>query len=64
VACGGLNQVKASATIDGADFKGLHSLAEAAGDLFVCGIVLYSGEMLLPFGKGLYAVPISALWES
>jgi hypothetical protein len=57
-------EVKASATVDGADFKGLQSLADAAGQPFACGIVLYSGETLLPFGKNLYSVPISALWES
>ena len=56
-------EVKASATVESADFKGLQSLAEAAGETFICGIVLYSGETLLPFGKNLYAVPISALWE-
>ncbi|MCL5997445.1 MAG: ATP-binding protein [Chloroflexi bacterium] len=57
-------EVKASATVDGADFKGLQSFAEAVGQPFVCGILLYSGETLLPFGNNLYAVPISALWES
>jgi uncharacterized protein len=57
-------EVKASATVEGADFRGLQSLAEAAGQSFACGILLYSGETLLPFGFNMYAVPISALWES
>lgn len=55
-------EVKASAMVEAADFKGIKSLAEAAGESFACGIVLYSGETLLPFGKNLYAVPTSVLW--
>ena len=26
------------------------------------GIVLYSGEQVLPFGEDMWAVPINALW--
>jgi predicted AAA+ superfamily ATPase len=55
-------EVKASCTIDAGDFKGLQSLAQTAGDAFVCGIVLYTGEFVLPFGSNLFAVPFSALW--
>jgi predicted AAA+ superfamily ATPase len=57
-------EVKASATVEAADFKGLESLVNAAGQSFSCGVVLYTGETILPFGKHLFAVPISALWES
>lgn len=28
------------------------------------GIVLYTGEHVVPFGEGLWAVPISKLWQS
>ena len=28
-----------------------------------CGIVLYSGENILRFGEGLWALPINSLWE-
>ena len=27
------------------------------------GIVLYTGENVLPLGKDMYAVPIAALWD-
>ena len=30
---------------------------------FTSGIVLYDGETAAPFGEGLYAVPVRALWE-
>ena len=28
------------------------------------GVVLYDGETCAPFGEGMYAVPIRALWET
>lgn len=57
-------EVKASATPSSSDFKGLKSLAECAGEKFVRGIVLYTGNEVIPFGKNLTAVPLPALWES
>jgi predicted AAA+ superfamily ATPase len=57
-------EVKASATVTAADFRGLSKLKEAAGRRFVCGVVLYDGELSAAFGDGLYAVPIRALWET
>jgi uncharacterized protein len=56
-------EVKASATVTGADFRGLRKLADAAGKRFAAGLVLYDGEASVGFGDGLYAVPIRALWE-
>ena len=56
-------EVKASATVTAADFRGLRKLREAAGDKFVAGVVLYDGESTVGFGDGLLAVPIRALWE-
>ena len=38
-------------------------LAEACGDRFVSGIVLYDHAKVVPFGERLCAVPISALWR-
>ena len=55
-------EVKASATVISADFKGLRKLATAAGTDFKFGAVLYDGDMALPFGKHLFAVPLSHLW--
>jgi predicted AAA+ superfamily ATPase len=55
-------EVKASATVDSRDFKGLRHLQETEPALFQQGIVLYTGRELVPFGKGLWAVPLSAWW--
>lgn len=54
-------EVKAAATVVPGDFKGLIKLKDAVGDQFACGVVLYDGETILPFGEKLYAVPISVL---
>lgn len=54
-------EVKASATVDGADFKGLRKFQALAGAQFHSGIVLYDGTQALPFGDGFWAVPLAAL---
>lgn len=56
-------EVKASATVVHGDFSGLRVLADAAKDQFACGMVLYNGNDVVPFGKALAAVPISSLWN-
>ena len=56
-------EVKASATVTPADFKGLRKLKEAAGSRFKGGAILYDGEACAGFGDGLYAVPIRLLWD-
>lgn len=55
-------EVKASATVIGSDFKGIRRLAEAVGDRFAGGYVLYDGDQVVPFGERLWAVPLSCLW--
>ncbi len=55
-------EVKASATVTAADFRGLRKLREAAGSRFATGVVLYDGEASVGFGERLYAVPVRALW--
>lgn len=55
-------EVKASATVNAVDFKGLRKLAEACGNDFKLGVVLYDGEKSIPFGDSLYAAPLSCLW--
>ncbi|HAS54292.1 MAG: AAA family ATPase [Nitrospirae bacterium GWC2_57_13] len=57
-------EVKASATVTGADFRGMRKLKEASGKRFTAGVVLYDGESTVGFGDGLFAVPIRALWET
>lgn len=57
-------EVKAAATVIASDFRGLRKLKQAAAQRFVRGIVLYDGEATVPFGEGLYAVPLRCLWET
>ena len=56
-------EVKASATVSGGDFSGLHRLAAAAGERFAFGLVLYDHDLTVPFGERLAAAPVSALWS-
>ena len=55
-------EVKASATVNAGDFKGLRKLAGACGDNFKLGVVLYDSGRIVPFGNRLLAAPISCLW--
>lgn len=57
-------EVKASATVGPSDFKGLRALAEMGGkERFVRGLVLYTGDQIVPFGENLAAVPLASLWK-
>jgi predicted AAA+ superfamily ATPase len=55
-------EIKASASVDAGHFKGLKALAEAAGDRFVRGIVIYSGNRAVPFANNLLAMPATEVW--
>lgn len=55
-------EVKASATVKAGDFAGLRALAEACGDRFAFGVVLYDSTDVVPFGDRLAAAPLSCLW--
>lgn len=57
-------EVKAASTVVEADFRHLKHLQKRAGDSFHLGIVFYTGDRVLPFGKRLRAVPLDALWAS
>jgi hypothetical protein len=56
-------EVKAAATVSGTDFSGLRKLAEACGERFMIGLVMYDHDTFVPFGERLFATPISALWK-
>ncbi len=56
-------EVKSAATVTSGDFKGLRHLEEVSGKRFLRGLVLYTGEQVVPFAPNLYAVPISSLWQ-
>ena len=55
-------EVKAAASVNAADLRGLRKLSTLAGDAFKGGVVLYNGTESLPLGQGLWAMPISGLW--
>lgn len=55
-------EVKAASSVQEADFRGLRALAELVGAQFTRGVVLYTGELLAPFGPRLAAVPLASLW--
>ncbi len=55
-------EVKAAASVDSADFKGLRQLEAACGDAFRLGVVLHDGEQAVPFGERLWAAPVACLF--
>jgi uncharacterized protein len=57
-------EVKAGSSVGSGDFAGLRRLRELVGSRFHCGVVLYDGENVLPFGQGFLAVPLSSLWAN
>jgi hypothetical protein len=56
-------EVKAAASVGAPDVKGLETLREMAGRRFHRGAVLYAGRETLPFGRGVWALPLSAVWR-
>lgn len=56
-------EVKATMTVRPDDFKGLEKLRVAAKARFKRGLLIYTGDRLLPFGD-YWAVPIEMLWEA
>ena len=56
-------EIKSAKSVGGQDFRGLQSLAEASGNKFLRGIVLYAGSEAVPFGSNFLALPISSLWD-
>jgi len=57
-------EVKASATLNSGDVRGLQALASAAGRRWIRGIVLYAGTDVVPFASNLHGVPVSCLWTT
>lgn len=58
-------EIKAAATVNQSDAKGLLKLASVAGDSFQAGIVFYDGEATLSLSKevNILAAPLTKLWE-
>ncbi|WP_299664776.1 ATP-binding protein [uncultured Ruegeria sp.] len=57
-------EVKSSATVTSSDFSGMRKLAEACGDKFVQGLVLYDHDQVVPFADNMFAAPLSSLWAA
>lgn len=57
-------EAKAAATVSRSDFSGLRQLAALTANRFSVGLVLYDGDLSLPFGPRLWAVPLSTLWRT
>ncbi|MCL2248087.1 MAG: ATP-binding protein [Oscillospiraceae bacterium] len=56
-------EIKAASSVSKSDFSGLKTLRNILGERFYCGILLYTGTDVLPFGDNLFVAPISAVWE-
>jgi len=56
-------EIKLTASPTAGTFSGLKALQELAVKRFRAGILLYTGKDMVPFGKKLAAIPVSALWE-
>ncbi|MBM3494101.1 MAG: ATP-binding protein [Armatimonadetes bacterium] len=57
-------EVKASASVTARDASGLRFLAERLGARFHRGVILHTGDGVVPFAANIHAVPYGALWES
>jgi uncharacterized protein len=56
-------EIKAFSTVTAKDFKGIRALADATNERFCRGILVYTGNDIVPFGENLFAMPIQALWS-
>lgn len=56
--------MRAAASVNEGDLRGLRKLKDATGKAFSGGVVLYDGRATIAFGDGLFAVTLRALWES
>ena len=55
-------EIKLARAVGSKDFRGLKGLKALAGDSFQKGVLLYTGDQVLPFGDKLWCLPVSALW--
>lgn len=56
-------KVKAGATLRMKDFSGLKKLEQAAGDLFVRGLILHDHDRITPVSEKIQGAPMSLLWQ-
>ena len=56
-------EVKAARSLGASDTRSLAWMRDRLGSDFVQGVVLYTGEAVLPLGDRITALPLSALWS-
>lgn len=56
-------EIKSAASVGRKDFQWLERFAESVGDKFHRGVVLYTGNLGVSFGKRLLALPVSSIWQ-
>lgn len=57
-------EVKLATGLAPRDLRGLKALRESAGEAFLAGVVLHTGEQVLPLGERMWSAPVSALWAA
>jgi predicted AAA+ superfamily ATPase len=55
-------EIKAGSTVRRGDLRGLHKFRELAGERWVAGLVLCTTRQTVPLARGIWAVPVGALW--
>lgn len=56
-------EVKLAQSVGAKDFKGLLELRDTFPEKFTKGVLLYTGDEVVPFGEKLWAIPLNTLWE-
>lgn len=56
-------EVKSAKDIDKKAYSGLLELKELCGDKFKKGVILYTGNDIVPLSKKIWAVPVCYFWE-
>ncbi len=54
-------EVKAAASVDAGDFSRFERLEQTLGERFARGVILYTGDRVVPFGERLEAWPLALL---
>ena len=57
-------EVKLAASVAPHDLKGLASLRDSLGDHFVRGVIVYTGQEVIPVGDRLFAVPLRMMYSN
>ncbi|MCP4411587.1 MAG: ATP-binding protein [Gammaproteobacteria bacterium] len=55
-------EVKGRDSVNAEDFRGLKILQNQIKEDFICGIVIYRGDKVVPFDNNLWAVPVDLMW--